>query len=210
VRVLVFGDSIAQGYWDDNGGWVQRIRKEFEKDRLADQANLQLDVPWVFNLGISGDNSRGLLERIEGEIVTRNTNDSTIVIAIGTNDAQIKDDKTIIELSEYRENLKKILDICKDNASKILFVGLGPCIDKLTYPIWDDGIGWNNSTLLKFDKSLEKFCKDNNQEYVKIYDKFKAEMTVKELLPDGVHPNAAGHELIAEIVSPRLGSLLSE
>jgi lysophospholipase L1-like esterase len=25
--VLVFGDSIAQGYWDSEGGWVERLRK---------------------------------------------------------------------------------------------------------------------------------------------------------------------------------------
>jgi len=27
VNILVFGDSITYGAWDEEGGWVQRLRK---------------------------------------------------------------------------------------------------------------------------------------------------------------------------------------
>jgi hypothetical protein len=69
MRVLVFGDSITQGYWDTDGGWVDRIRRHFDTIQATDlQDN---DEPTIFNLGISADNSRNILERIETETISR-------------------------------------------------------------------------------------------------------------------------------------------
>lgn len=31
MRVLVFGDSITQGFWDTEGGWVERLRKYYDQ-----------------------------------------------------------------------------------------------------------------------------------------------------------------------------------
>jgi lysophospholipase L1-like esterase len=49
VRVLVFGDSIAQGFWDSEGGWVERLRKHYNSLALEDLKSNQ--QPEIFNLG---------------------------------------------------------------------------------------------------------------------------------------------------------------
>ncbi len=34
MHIIVFGDSIAQGFWDKKGGWVQRLREVFDEKML--------------------------------------------------------------------------------------------------------------------------------------------------------------------------------
>ena len=63
MNVLIFGDSITWGAYDpEQGGWATRLRNYFEeKDNDID----------VYNLGISGDTTADLLERIEIEAKSR-------------------------------------------------------------------------------------------------------------------------------------------
>ncbi len=61
--ILVFGDSISYGAWDIEGGWVSRLRKFLDKKNLSEE---NFDCK-VYNLGISGDNSSGVLNRFEFE-----------------------------------------------------------------------------------------------------------------------------------------------
>lgn len=68
MRVLVFGASITQGYWDTQGGWVQRLRTHYDKKQIAD---LTKDNPSVFNLGVSADTTKDILERFEAETKAR-------------------------------------------------------------------------------------------------------------------------------------------
>lgn len=58
MNILVFGDSIALGLWDENGGWVGRLTEFLIKRSIA--ADLEENFE-VYNLGISGDTTEGLL-----------------------------------------------------------------------------------------------------------------------------------------------------
>src|SRR5690606_7564988 len=69
MRVLVFGDSITQGYWAVEHGWVDRVRKYFDARQFEDLGGR--DEPTIFNLGISADNSNDILSRIESEVAAR-------------------------------------------------------------------------------------------------------------------------------------------
>ena len=53
VQILIFGDSIAWGAWDKEGGWVQRLRKLIDEKNLSDPEFYCL----VYNLGVSGNKS---------------------------------------------------------------------------------------------------------------------------------------------------------
>lgn len=80
MRVLVFGDSITRGYWDTNGGWVERIRKHYD---LLQASNLEgRDEPTIFNLGIGTDNSKNILARIESETIARTSHGDLPVVGV--------------------------------------------------------------------------------------------------------------------------------
>ena len=61
---------------------------------------------------------------------------------------------------------------------------------------------------MKFEESLRKFCIKNKLPQVQVFEKFQAAQKDQELLADGLHPNDAGHQLIASLVKPELDKLL--
>ena len=87
VQVLVFGDSIAYGARDGEGGWVQRLRK------FLDERNLMGCL--IYNLGVSGDTVQGLLERFEFETEQRmrKGEEAVFIFEVGINDSQFINSK---------------------------------------------------------------------------------------------------------------------
>ena len=88
AQILIFGDSITWGAWDEEGGWAQRFKKEIDKKAIT--ANFT-SYHSVYNLGISGDNTNDLLERFESETQRRldEGEEAIILFAIGINDHTI-------------------------------------------------------------------------------------------------------------------------
>ena len=53
--------------------------------------------------------------------------------------------------------------------------------------------------MIAWIKSLEKICKKNNVEYIKLRN-----LIGKEHLQDGLHPNNLGHKKISEIILQKI------
>ncbi len=208
MRVLVFGDSIAHGTWDkEGGGWVERLNLERGWRNAKATESAYHDF---YNLSISGDTSTGVVARIEPEIRARKWSDAPfiVVVAIGTNDSN-SSPRQHVELSRFRENLEKIVSLSRKFTDKILFVGL-PSVDETLSNPWieDESICFTNNELQKYEETIRKMCVRQNLPFVAIHEMFQAEQAQHNLLPDGLHPNSAGHELIANLVLPELDKLL--
>lgn len=205
MRVLIFGDSIAQGFWDIEGGWVSRIRKYYDQQMIDGIDN---DPPTIFNLGVSGNSSGDVLARFEGETEARATEELAFVIAVGVNDARIKAGVNYSDTNLYRQNLGEILKLAKQYSNKVLFVGLTPCVEERSNPVSWGNTGYTNNRIKEFDDTLRKFCKENQVPFVEVFEKFAKAEAENELLPDSLHPNDKGHQLIADLVKPKLQELL--
>lgn len=206
MRVLIFGDSITQGFWDLDGGWVSRLRRTYDKQMID---GVDDDPPTLFNLGVSGDSSDDILARFENEVKARKNNESlAIVIAVGVNDSRTKAGVEFSNTKRYHDNLQQIWQAARQFTDKVLFVGLTPCVESRTTPVsWGD-TGYTNDRILTFDKTLRDFCESNKAAFVGIFEPFQIKQQADELLPDGLHPNDAGHQLIADIVGPKIAELV--
>lgn len=196
IKVMAFGDSITFGAWDKEGGWVERLKKYFfEKEDKENGFEAQ-----VFNLGIPGETSTGLLARLEGEIKARAGNQETwCLVMTGTNDLAILDgvQGTIIE--EYGQNIEKIIEIIKHFGCKIIFLNLLPIDEEIA----NDRMGYSKK---RYNSDVKKY----NQELVKVCDKYRVKLVDingvfmgtdwKKLFYDGLHPNSEGHKLIFEVI----------
>ena len=113
MEILVFGDSVAYGAWDGEGGWVQRLRKSTDAEIPDSETN---DLR-VYNLSISGDTTGGLLKRFDSETGQRLGEDTflTIVFAIGLNDSAFFMDRNAnwVSRKRFAENLKSLVAIAK-------------------------------------------------------------------------------------------------
>jgi len=144
ARILVFGDSIAHGTWDEiGGGWTNRLNVFCMKEELK---NPKFNYS-VYNLGISGDNSENLLERFELEIKHRLEDDKGIIVfAIGLNDSQIGDIE--VDINKFEKNIEELIKIAIKYSSKIVFVGLNPVDESKTNPIpWDKNMFYKNERI---------------------------------------------------------------
>jgi lysophospholipase L1-like esterase len=204
VRILIFGDSITQGFWDVEGGWVARIRKSYDQKAVSTN---DYDQPTIFNLGVSGNSSDDVLARFENETKVRATEELTFIIAIGVNDARIKAGVNYSDTNRYKQNLSSIVKLAKQYSNKILFVGLTPCVEERSNPVsWGD-TGYTNARIKEFDGTLRQFCEENQLSFVEVYEPFAKAEARAELLPDSLHPNDEGHQLITNLVTPKLKEL---
>lgn len=198
-RILVFGDSIVWGAWDNQGGWVQRLRRSFEKKN---------DYRFIiYNLGASYDSTTELLERLEFEIIHRTPKGKglTIIFEIGLNDLRWLEDRKRFQTSQerFRKNIKNLIDISRRHTSKILFLGITPVKESKTTPVpWNKNEYYFNKDILKYDKILKDVCKKEKVPFIDIFEKFSKGKN-KNLLED-LHPNSKGHDLIFKAVLEEL------
>ncbi|HEX7633524.1 MAG TPA: SGNH/GDSL hydrolase family protein [Candidatus Saccharimonadales bacterium] len=206
MRVLIFGDSITQGFWDIDGGWVSRIRKYYDQKAVDTD---DYDQPTIFNLGVSGDSSDNVLARFENETKVRATEELAFVISIGVNDARTKAGTPYSDTERYKQNLGEIVKLAKQYSSKMLFVGLTPCVEERSNPVsWGD-TGYTNGRIKEFNDALEQFCEENHVPFVEVFEPFSKAEAEAELLPDSLHPNDKGHQLLADLAMPKLQELLA-
>ncbi len=210
MRILVFGDSITQGYWDtEYGGWVQRLRKECDKQSVK---HLKNEWPEFFNLGVDGDTTSGVTKRLALEIEHRRYVGSPFVciFAIGLNDTLFSANEVASTPEQYGDELDALYAAAGHYSDKIMFVGLTPVDDKLCNPFAysSSGKSYKNDRVLNFEEVLRKFCAKNKITHVQIFEKFQERQKQENLLADGLHPNDAGHQLIADLIKPQLDLLL--
>lgn len=194
--ILCFGDSITHGVGElPCKGWCYRL-KEHHENKLFQM---------VYNLGVSGNDSKDLLKRIKVESTTRikhkREGDAFLtIIAIGTNDCRLtfKDDnpderKIQISKEEFKKNIQKIISIIKKFKTNILFLGLTPVDEKITQPY--ENTWFENSRVKEFNNIIKEECKNNNLLFLDLFGLMIKE-NYQEMLADGLHPNSEGYNFM--------------
>lgn len=180
---LIFGDSIAYGEGDLNGGWVQLLRQSLKSDDC------------VFNLGVGGDTTQGILQRIESEIKPRLSveSESVVIIAIGINDT------ALLSLNNYQQNLIQLIKVTRKYTQKIIFIGPAPVDQKKVDPIpWAPEISYKTAIVKQYSETMKAVVMEEKIKFVDLFNNLPIEYL--KTLDDGVHPNAAGHLMIFNLV----------
>ncbi len=210
MRVLVFGDSIAQGFWDTEGGWVDRLKRHYDQISLQDLHARSFTT--VFNLGVSGDRITNLLKRVKFETQVRKwpNEPQIVVLAIGTNDDALEQSVTTAGTSRFKNDLAEIIKELKPLVSKVVLVGNPACDESRTRPVFWTNLSYTNLQLQKTEKIVEIAAREFDLPFVPIFAEFQQKLDAgQDLLEDGLHPNNAGHQLIFDLVRPELDKLIS-
>lgn len=203
-QILCFGASIVQGYMDPVGGWTQRLRRVLDAKYTTTYRDVVLPSHDVFNLGISGDTTAGLLQRIEQEIIPRKLDEiAAIIISIGVNDSvfELGTSRFTSTPEEYQKNLMNIFSIAHKHTDQVLFLGLTPCDELKTQPIaWSDSQeSYSNERIRLFNAVAQTACEAAGVTFVELFS-----LIITDLIADGIHPTGDGHQLIAEQVLKHL------
>jgi lysophospholipase L1-like esterase len=176
-HALVFlGDSITQGWGDD-------FRRLFPGVKTA-------------NRGISGDTSRGLLTRLDDDVLALNPRG--IVLLIGTNDIDVK-----VPPEGIASNVKRLLArmSAHDPNMPIILCQVFPSSAKMNRPA---------ATIRKLNQLLAEVARGNEQ--VTVLDTYtlfaNADGDAKpEEFPDLLHLNDAGYDKWRAALWPLLATL---
>lgn len=209
MRVLVFGDSTTQGFWDTEGGWVARLRKHYDARQLEDLSNR--NEPTIFNLGISGGRSDTILARFDAETAARDNGEELIIIVCtGLNDSYREgQDRFKSNPEQYETNLRELAHKAKKHSDKILFVGLIAPDENKTMPVFWKDIYYIRERVKLFEGIMQKVAEEKGISFVPIFEKFKYQAENQNLWTDGLHPNNDGHELIYQLVRPELEKIIN-
>jgi lysophospholipase L1-like esterase len=204
VYIVVFGDSITWGAWDPEGGWVARLLRWLEERDQREHI--------IYNCGVSGDGTPELLQRFEVEARARfleptaDGSPKMLIIAIGDNDSGwFRDEgRHVTPPEQFRANVQRLIEMARRQTSKVVFIGTTPVDDAKTDPLpWAANRVHKNEYTVKYDKIAKDVCDKNGIPFVEIYNTWlKADY--RNLLEDGVHPNAAGHQRLFEAVRDAL------
>lgn len=196
MRHILFGDSIGFGVGDfENGGWATQLRLFIDKNKKSKDNNL-------INLSISGDTSRGLLNRMEREarlrIRDKSSSEFRFLIAIGTNDSQINkgDLDNDIFIEEFEENILKLIDIASDLSREVVLIGLVPVYEKLTTPFKENKF-YLIDRIEKYNQVLANVASKKNLMFIDMFSDWK-QKDLQSLFDDGLHPNSQGHQIMFE------------
>lgn len=190
-KVCVFGASITSGYIDDKeGGWCDLLKRHFLKQQI-----------FIFNLGISGDDTSDLLARMDIESKARKPDG--IILCIGGNDSQFFLDKKAhrVPPQQFRDNFEKIIEIAKKYTDRIILVGLTIVDeDKVNAEyIPKKGKALKNEYLHQYDDMIKKIAKKHSFKFVPMID-----VVQENDLVDGLHPAAKGHRMMFERIQKHI------
>ena len=197
LRIVVLGDSLVYGYGDPvGGGWVERLRRQW----MAQENGHVL-----YNLGVRGDRTHQVAERLEAEYryrgELRNRVPDVIMLSVGVNDsARLRrpNGRSFTDFEAYQQEIENLLDKAQQ-LCPVYFVGMVP-VDEGKMP-FIDCFYFNHFDQYRYKEVTKKACQYRNIPYLDIFDLWlgRGENYVKSrLINDGLHPNVKGYESLYE------------
>jgi len=154
------------------------------------------------NRGISGQVTPQMLIRFRADVV--DLKPAAVVILAGTND--IAGNAGPSSLKMIMDNLKSMVEIARSNNIKVLLCSVLPACDYF----WTKGKE-PNVKIPELNKLIKQYADKGNIPYVDFFSVMVDEKNgmKKELTHDGVHPTAAGYDLMQPIIEKAITKALN-
>lgn len=173
----------------------------------------------VYNAGIGGNTTRDARKRFERDVLQHKP--KVVVMQFGINDAAVDVWKkppateSRVPLAEYEANLRALIDEARKQKAKVILMTTNPVRwtsklkDMYGHPPYrpEAEDGFDVPILASYNDAMRKLAKELNVPLVDVraaYPDFAAKhkTTIDQLLPDGMHPNDLGHQLVSELLVP--------
>lgn len=180
--IVFFGDSITAGY----GINIESAFPALIQEKLNEQG----DDFEVVNAGLSGETTAGGLQRIDWVL---RTGPDIFVLELGGNDGLRG-----LSLDQTRQNLKGMISKIREASSSTKIILAGMKIPP--------NLGQNYTE--EFSQLFSEIAKSEKVELIPfLLENVGGEKKLN--LSDGIHPNEAGHKIVAETVWAYLKPLIN-
>jgi len=198
MDIGVWGDSITYGANDETGlGWVGRFRNIH---------TLQNGDSQVYDRGICGDTSRGVLKRFDRECSSFIYPLDAVIFAIGINDTVERSDanEREVPVDEFERNITELIQVAKARVAHVYIIGLTNIDEKYTVPLPESSTAkcYHNNVIKEYNDALEQVAIKHNVPFVNLFG-----LLDNSDLADGLHPNAQGYAKMAVIIAQQINNL---
>lgn len=188
-NIGIIGDSIAHGYYDEeSSGWFARLANLILKKHTGE---------YVFNnLSQAGDNIADATNRAVYETLSRHFD--LIIVNIGINDIRRRENSNFdLDFSEGARIMywNKLLDTLEKTNAIIIVADLLPIVEG-RYTV-EANLIRQNSDVKRYNEIITQICKERHIRFFAQSSKWQ-KRDLEHLYKDATHPNAKGHQLIAE------------
>ncbi|XHR30021.1 MAG: SGNH/GDSL hydrolase family protein [Chthoniobacteraceae bacterium] len=190
-KVAFLGDSITQFGWSNPEGYVHLVTDALEFAGVKIQP-----LP----VGISGNTSRNMLDRVDAQVISRKADWMTL--SCGVNDVW-HHDATHVDLEPYKANITAIVDKAQAAGIKVVI---------LTATMIQEKDNPDNQALVAYNDFLRQLAKERNLPLADLntrcWDVLKANPPAPgstRLTVDGVHMNPDGNMLMARGILEAFG-----
>jgi lysophospholipase L1-like esterase len=200
LKVVALGDSLVYGYGDPvGGGWVEQLRRHW---MMSDESGHVL-----YNLGIRGDRTSQVAERLEQEYrqrgELRNQVPDLIILSVGVNDSPRlgrPDGRNFTDFALFDKEIDDLLDRAQA-LCPVLFVGMVP-VNEAKMPFLDC-FYFNHADQYRYKEATKRACQQREIPYLDVFDRWMVnglDWVNNHLTEDGLHPNVAGYRALWEEV----------
>jgi len=180
--VLCLGDSLTEGYGvEPEQSWPSLLEA-----RLADRGHPGVRV---VNAGISGSTSASAVSRLRWLLASE---PDVVILALGGNDGLRG-----VELEATERNLERAIELAKSRGVRVVLAGM-----KLPPNYGPD-------YTRRFEAMFPALARRHDVALIPFLLEGVAAQPDKNL-PDGIHPNASGYEIVVENVLETLLPLLRQ
>ena len=169
----------------------------------------------VYNAGVGSNTTKNARDRFARDVLAHKPR--VVVIQFGLNDAAVdvwKEPPATeprVPLAEYEQNLRWMITTLREQQVKPVLMTTNPTRwtsklrDLYGKPPYrpEEPDGFDAPVLASYNEAVRKLATELAVPLVDVHDAFTAKNADKLLL-DGMHPNDAGHQLIAELLVPVL------
>lgn len=203
AQIFCYGDSITYGA-DDTvlSGWVTRLRLHLEN-------NLNFKG-LIYNMGIPGETTKGLVERFTQETKSRIREDKTVenifIFTYGANDSAFIPSKNIfrVDVNMFKNNLNKTIIEAKKFSNKIYIQTITPVVEEETVNPVNKDKSRKNKWVEEYNNKVLEIAKEQGIEIIDVNLAYLKQNYKDLFCKDGLHPNDKGHELIFKTVISKL------
>lgn len=184
-QICFVGDSFVAGIGDETAlGWT---------GRLATRQAAAGNPITAYNLGVRGNTSAQILERISPEIDQRRSplRPTRVVLSVGVNDTTYVNGIPRILPDDSCTNLERILE--KLSGDPVLVVG-PPAVS-------DDA---QNARIAELSNRFLALCRARGVPYVEVFSELERHPVWRQqvLAGDGAHPRSQGYQALYGLVVP--------
>lgn len=193
TRIVFLGDSVTAGY-----GLASAAASSFVSRLTASDPTAEL-----ITSALEGIDTAYALKRFHRLVTAHDP--EWVVILLGLNDAVPSGQRAPIAPPSYESHLLSLVDRVVALSARPVLVTPNPRFVARPSP-GAEASGWcaGRDLMAPYAAALVNAAKRSGYPWIDVRSRFLAASNLAELLPDGVHPGAAGHELIATILAAEL------